>query len=181
MNKKDMLQQMIDHYENGNKTRFAKRIGISPQGVSTWLNRGTIDYELVYAKCENINADWLLSGKGGMIRNNENSTMEDTPVATHISSAEETIIYKMYKDEKEEKERLIKEKDAKIDQLQSELRQQSAELAALKVLRNKEKDYQFGGIVDTFVAEPSSDYGGGFSNTNPPPASKKSSAGKMHK
>lgn len=130
-----------------------------------------------------IDLKWLLSGEGDMLRNNEESIRGVTSDATNIPSAEETIIYKMYKDEKEEKERLMKEKDLKIDQLQSELRQQSAELAALKALRHSQnKEYQkFGGVVDTFASEPSTDYGGDFSGMNPPADSKKSSAGKMHK
>ena len=40
-----------------------------------------------------------------------------------------------HKDEKEEKEKLIKEKEAKIDQLQTELREKSEELAALKAFQ----------------------------------------------
>ncbi|RGS35833.1 hypothetical protein DWX97_14290 [Bacteroides cellulosilyticus] len=78
---------------------------------------------------------WLLTGRGSMFRNSKNpeeSKLGVTPIATPISPAEESIIYKMYKDEKEEKERLVKEKESKIDHLQSELRSMAEELAALK-------------------------------------------------
>lgn len=82
-----------------------------------------------------IDLRWLLSGEGSMLRDSktsEESKLGVTPNATPISSAEESIIYKMYKDEKEEKERLVKEKETKIDYLQSELRSMAEELAALK-------------------------------------------------
>lgn len=82
-----------------------------------------------------LSLDWLITGKGPMLRDNkapEESKRSSTPITTPISRAEESIIYKMYKDEKEEKEKLVKEKEAKIDQLQAELRSQSEELAALK-------------------------------------------------
>ena len=67
MNKREQLQSLIDYYCQGNKTQFANKLGISPQGVTTWLARDTFNIELVYAKCENISPSWLLTGKGRMI------------------------------------------------------------------------------------------------------------------
>lgn len=183
-----MLEQLIMHYEEGNKTRFAKRLGISPQGISTWLSRGTIDYELIYAKCENINTDWLLSGEGPMLRNSKNPEeikWNSTPVTTPISPAEESIIYKMYKDEKEEKERMLKEKDAENKHLQYELREMIAELAALKARQPQSQEKEpvhhpvMDEVAETFTSKPSGDYGEGFSPTKPHTTSKRSSAGKI--
>jgi len=71
-----MLQALIEYYDNGNKSQFAKRLGVSAQGVSTWLSRGTLDIEAIYAKCENINPEWLLTGKGEMLKE-DNSIPED--------------------------------------------------------------------------------------------------------
>lgn len=124
-----MLEQLIMYYEEGSKTRFARRLGISPQGVSTWLSRGTIDYELIYAKCENINADWLLSGEGPMLRTDGEPALSATP-PTDTPVPSDTVVLRLMEK--------IDEKDAKIDQLQSELRQQSAELAALKAKYSEE-------------------------------------------
>lgn len=118
-----MLTQLIEHYEEGSKSRFAKRLGISPQGVSTWLSRGTIDYELVYAKCENINADWLLSGEGSMLRTDGTPGIPITP-ATDTPIQSDTVVLRLMDK--------LDEKDAENKQLQSELRQKSEELAALK-------------------------------------------------
>lgn len=116
-----MLEQLIEHYEEGNKTRFAKRLGISPQGVSTWLSRGTIDYELIYTKCENINADWLLSGKGSMLRVDV-TPITSNPPSTDASIQSNAVVLRLMDK--------LDEKDAENKQLQSELRAQSAELAA---------------------------------------------------
>lgn len=71
LDKKTMLKALIDHYEGGNKTHFANRLGMTPQGISTWLSRGTLDLELIYAKCENVSPKWLLSGEGEMINSTE--------------------------------------------------------------------------------------------------------------
>jgi len=68
MDKKERLLKLIEHFSNGNKTSFATMIGVSPQGLSTWLTRETFDIERIYSKCENINADWLLTGRGEMLK-----------------------------------------------------------------------------------------------------------------
>lgn len=74
----------------------------------------------------------------------------------------------------------LDEKDAKIDQLQSELRQQSAELAALKAkYQDKESGFKFPNITEDFTDKPSGDYGEGSSPTKPHTTSKRSSAGKI--
>lgn len=68
MNKKDMILALIEHYSNGNKTQFANLLGITPQGLSTWIKRESFDIELIFAKCEDISADWLLTGRGEMLK-----------------------------------------------------------------------------------------------------------------
>ena len=64
-----MLEAIIDHFASGNKSQMARILDITPQAVSTWLSRNTFDQELIYAKCENINPDWLLTGRGSMLKN----------------------------------------------------------------------------------------------------------------
>lgn len=72
MDKKLMLETLINSYTDGNKARFAAKIGITPQLISNWLARNTFDAELLYAKCENISAGWLLSGEGEMLSDRRN-------------------------------------------------------------------------------------------------------------
>lgn len=67
MNKNDRLQALIDYYSNGAKTEFAKKLGIAPSTLSSWIKRETLDYDLLFAKCENVNTEWLLSGKGDIV------------------------------------------------------------------------------------------------------------------
>lgn len=69
--RKRQLLSLIDSYADGNKSEFARMLGVSPQGISTWLARGSFDYELIYTKCESISADWLLTGAGNMIAESE--------------------------------------------------------------------------------------------------------------
>lgn len=80
MEKKKRLQALIDYYDNGNKSQFAKRLGITAQGLSTWISRNSFDIETIFSKCENISAEWLLTGKGDMLK--PASTNADSTIAT---------------------------------------------------------------------------------------------------
>lgn len=113
MRKSEQLERLIEHYAGGNKSKMARLLGVSPQAISTWITRDAYDIELIYAKCENINPEWLLTGKGEMIISpNENynvkepdfnSTMAESP-AGYIN-----IYEKLYLKEKEENRILIEE------------------------------------------------------------------------
>ena len=63
-----MLSALIQHFSAGNKAQFAKLLGITPQTVSTWLARNTFDADRIFAYCEDVNGNWLLSGKGDMLK-----------------------------------------------------------------------------------------------------------------
>lgn len=72
-----MLNAIIYHCTGGNKAKFANLLGVTPQTISSWLKRNTFDTELIFAKCECISSDWLLSnGKGAMLKN-ESSSLAD--------------------------------------------------------------------------------------------------------
>lgn len=75
MDKKEMLEAIINHFANGNKSQLARILDVTPQAISTWLSRNTFDQELVYAKCENINPDWLLTGRGSMLKSEGSAPM----------------------------------------------------------------------------------------------------------
>lgn len=73
MGKKDRLLKLIEHYSDGNKSEFARMIGVSPQAVNTWISRNTFDIDIIYAKCVNISPEWLLTGKGDMLKATDES------------------------------------------------------------------------------------------------------------
>ena len=81
MTKKERLEAIIAHYGDGKPSQFAKSIGVAPSTISSWLARDTFDYELLFAKCENINSAWLLTGEGDMLLsspdNNPGSTKDE--------------------------------------------------------------------------------------------------------
>ena len=72
-----------------------------------------------------IDLKWLLSGEGSMLR-------KDVPLPCESVSASSDTITLRLMDKLDEKDTLLKEKEVKIDHLQSELCAMTAELAALK-------------------------------------------------
>ncbi len=68
MTKANRLNKLIAYYANGKPGLFAKKLGIAASTVSSWLARDTMDYNLVFAKCEGLSSDWLLTGEGSMLK-----------------------------------------------------------------------------------------------------------------
>ncbi len=87
MRKKAMLLDLIQHYCSGNKAQFARMLDITPQTISTWLTRDTFDADKIFAKCEDVNGDWLLSGEGQMLKYKHSCTgyeaNQETPTSTN--------------------------------------------------------------------------------------------------
>lgn len=83
MDKSAMVNALVEYYANGNKARFANILGVSAQTISAWIARKTFDAELIYTKCSDISANWLLSGSGEMLRSDADiqiATAEPTTI-----------------------------------------------------------------------------------------------------
>lgn len=70
MDKSLILNEIKKHLNFKSDSDFANYLGIKPQVLSNWRSRNTFDTDLIYTKClEFINAEWLLTGKGSMLKN----------------------------------------------------------------------------------------------------------------
>lgn len=79
MDKSQIISELMSHYKFKKYSEFADFLEVKPQVLSNWVSRKTFDIEIVYTKCVDINPDWLLSGKGEMLRNsNQNSQLVAT-------------------------------------------------------------------------------------------------------
>lgn len=56
---------------------LANYLGISKSTLSNWKARNTLDLPLLFSVCEQISIDWLLTGKGSMLKNS-------TPKSTEV-------------------------------------------------------------------------------------------------
>lgn len=117
MDKKDILKELIKHYADGNKSKFANMLGVSPQAISTWEKRNTFDIELIYSKCVNLNATWLLTGTGEMCATD----------ATEQKSSGDPVVDKLLQ-VIEKKDELIRQQAEDIGQLRAQIDQLKSKL-----------------------------------------------------
>ena len=71
LSKADILDRIKLVAESSTDAGLARFLGISPATLSNWKSRGSIDYDLVFSKCEHVDFDWLLTGRGDMMRQDD--------------------------------------------------------------------------------------------------------------
>lgn len=64
-----ILNKIKEEYSFKKDAEFARFLEIKPQTLASWYSRNTFDIELLYSKCELIDGNFLLSGKGNVLRN----------------------------------------------------------------------------------------------------------------
>lgn len=63
-----ILNDIKNHYFLKSDADFARFLNIKPQTLSSWHSRNTFDIDLLFAKCVEIDGNFLLSGKGTMLK-----------------------------------------------------------------------------------------------------------------
>lgn len=71
VDKSFILNEIKLYYKFKTDAEFSDFLGVGQQTISNWRNRNTFDIDLIYTKCVNINANWLLSGEGEMFQNSD--------------------------------------------------------------------------------------------------------------
>ncbi len=193
---------------NSSKTGLAESLDVKPAKFSEILNgRMNVGTDMIAKICDyyDVSPDWLLLSRGNNVfrqvakqtiwidddnlnmkytedgmpdnKTSEEGTMDHSPEKVQSASSDVVTLRLMEK---------IDEKDIKIDELQSELRQKSEELAALKAKYHQSQDKEpespplaMPGTAEDFTENSYGDYGEGFSPTKPPTTSKRLSGGKM--
>lgn len=127
MNKKERLESLINYFTDGNKSKFSALLGVKPQTINTWLTRDTFDAELIYAKCERLSGDWLLSGEGEMMKSDLPNDQPSVVSTIHARQSEVSVtqtngacqseLVAHLKSLLEEKERTIQVQQQLIDAL----------------------------------------------------------------
>lgn len=122
-------------YKSLNSLTLSNKLGYKSSEKLSRLFRGgnaKPSYEIIYdiSNMFEINVDWLITGRGSMLLSDGVPTVSANP-STAAPEQSDTVILR-FMDKLDEKDNLLKEKEAKIDQLQSELRIKSEELAVFK-------------------------------------------------
>ena len=75
--KQEILNRLKEAYNIQKDTGLASLLGISKSTLSNWVSRDSLDYDKVFSKCEHINIDWLLTGRGSMLKSEGVALMGD--------------------------------------------------------------------------------------------------------
>lgn len=109
MDKSLILKELIEHYSEGKNADFAQKLGVKPQTISSWMARNTFDIELIYAKCENLDANWLLTGEGSMYR--------DTAVMSGTAPPDRDEVVRLLREKVADQQKIIGLLEEKVEAL----------------------------------------------------------------
>lgn len=83
MDKSLIINEIKSHLNYKTDTELADFLGVKQPTISTWRKRNTIDYELIIAKCNDIDANWLLTGEGSMLKQKSTLKTVAEPIASY--------------------------------------------------------------------------------------------------
>lgn len=63
-----IINQIKSYLRIKTDSDLADYLGTTQSNIATWKKRNTINYELIIAKCPNIDANWLITGEGEMLK-----------------------------------------------------------------------------------------------------------------
>jgi repressor LexA len=90
IDKSKILRDLKTHYGFKSDTDFAGFLEIKPQTLSSWYTRNTFDIDLLYAKCVNIDANYLLTGSGSIEKRNVNEMLPIETVTKTVTFLDKT-------------------------------------------------------------------------------------------
>jgi hypothetical protein len=137
MDKSLILKDIKKHLGLKKDTEFADYLGIKQSNLSLWYKRGTINYDLIISKCKDIDANWLLTGKGQMIKENKNECLKSD--TTEFKEDLNTNELELLKRDLETARTILESKNQTIDtqkdlinNLKSEIQRLTTEIELLK-------------------------------------------------
>lgn len=58
-----ILERIKTAYKLKNNSELARFLGVKPNTISNWYSRNSIDFDILFSKCEGISLDWLINGE----------------------------------------------------------------------------------------------------------------------
>ena len=93
---KSLILNEIKKYLNFTKdNELANYLGIKQNTLSSWRSRNTLDYEKIISKCDYLNANWLITGKGEMLINSEEETKVYSLRTDHNVNSQSIPLYNL--------------------------------------------------------------------------------------
>ena len=83
LSSKEIIERLKIGLELSSDNALADTLGVSKTTLSNWKSRNSLDFPLVFSLCEHISLDWLLTGKGKMLKSNAQEDEEAAPKISH--------------------------------------------------------------------------------------------------
>jgi transcriptional regulator with XRE-family HTH domain len=141
-----ILNKIKNHLGMKKDAEFARFLGISPQTLSSWHQRNAYDLELLYSKCSDLSAGWLITGCGNMLKDTaktNQSIIGNKIGGDQINSIDNRQYYSDSPDvlraQIDERDRLINEKEKIIFEKDERIREKDE---YIKELKEELKEYK---------------------------------------
>lgn len=79
---KEIIERLKIGLELSSDNALADTLGVSKTTLSNWKSRNSLDFPLVFSLCEHISLEWLLTGKGNMLKEEETEDVS-APVVSY--------------------------------------------------------------------------------------------------
>lgn len=73
---KEIIDRAKKSLNLSSDNELAERLNVSKATLSNWKNRNSLDFPLLFSICEHVNYNWLLTGKGDMLKNDTPPPLE---------------------------------------------------------------------------------------------------------
>ena len=73
-----IIERLKEALEINSDSALAERLKVTKGTLSNWKARNSLDFEKVFSVCDLISVDWLLTGKGEMLKSNDIKRDEST-------------------------------------------------------------------------------------------------------
>lgn len=75
LDKSAVLDRIKEYYSLRGNADLARFLGVAPNTITNWYNRLTFDIDAIYTKCEGVDFNWLLTGRGSMLKSEGSAPM----------------------------------------------------------------------------------------------------------
>ena len=94
--KSSILDRIKKAYRLKNNAELARFLGVKPKTISNWYARNSIDYDIIFSKCDDLDLTWLINGidKNGVsseVIPVDDLSMEEKETFKDIAKDERTI------------------------------------------------------------------------------------------